>query len=65
MPKIKTHRGAAKRFKATGKGRLKHKQPYTSHILTSKPAKRKRQLRQAAYAAGPELKALKRLLPYL
>ena len=49
MPKMKTHRGAAKRFKATGKGRLKHKQPYTSHILTSKTAKRKRQLRQAAY----------------
>ena len=49
MPKMKTHRGAAKRFKATGKGRLKHKQPYTSHILTSKTSKRKRQLRQAAY----------------
>ena len=48
MPKMKTHRGAAKRFKATGKGRLKHKQPYTSHILTSKTAKRKRQLRQAS-----------------
>ena len=51
MPKMKTHRGAAKRFKATGKGRLKHKQPYTSHILTSKTSKRKRQLRQAAYTS--------------
>ena len=65
MPKIKTHRGAAKRFKATGKGRLKHKQPYTSHILTSRTAKRKRQLRQAAYMSGTETKSLRRLLPYI
>jgi len=65
MPKMKTHRGAAKRFKATGKGRLKHKQPYTSHILTSKTAKRKRQLRQAAYMSTVENKSLRVLLPYL
>jgi len=65
MPKMKTHKGAAKRFKATAGGRLKHKKAYRSHILTSKTTKRKRQLRHPAYAAGPELKALKRLLPYL
>jgi large subunit ribosomal protein L35 len=65
MPKMKTHRGAAKRFKATGKGRLKHKHPYTSHILTSKTAKRKRQLRQAAYMSTVETKSLRVLLPYL
>jgi len=65
MPKMKTHRGAAKRFKATGKGRLKHKQPYTSHILTSKTAKRKRQLRQVAYLSTAETKSLRVLLPYL
>ena len=65
MPKMKTHRGAAKRFKATGKGRLKHKQPYTSHILTSKTAKRKRQLRQGAYMSTTETKCLRVLLPYL
>ncbi len=65
MPKMKTHRGAAKRFKATGGGRLKHKQPYTSHILTSKTAKRKRQLRSPAYVAPAAAKSLKRLLPYL
>jgi large subunit ribosomal protein L35 len=65
MPKMKTHRGAAKRFKATGKGRLKHKQPFTSHILTSKTAKRKRQLRSPAYLSEAEAKAMKRLLPYL
>ncbi len=65
MPKMKTHRGAAKRFKATGKGRLKHKQPFTSHILTSKSAKRKRQLRAPAFLSEAEAKAMKRLLPYL
>lgn len=65
MPKMKSHRGAAKRFKATAGGRLKHKKPYHSHILTSKTTKRKRQLRETAYAAGPEMKRLKRLLPYL
>ncbi|MFA4903453.1 MAG: 50S ribosomal protein L35 [Desulfobaccales bacterium] len=65
MPKMKTHRGAAKRFKATGNGRLKHKQPFTSHILTSKSSKRKRQLRSAAYMSIAEAKSLKRLLPYL
>jgi len=65
MPKMTTHRGAAKRFKATGKGRLKHKQPYTSHILTSKTAKRKRQLRQGAYVSLAETKCLRVLLPYL
>ncbi len=65
MPKMKTHRGAAKRFKATGKGRLKHKQPYTSHILTSKTSKRKRQLRQGAYVSLAETKCLRVLLPYL
>jgi len=65
MPKMKSHRGAAKRFKATGKGRLKHKQPYHSHILTSKTAKRKRQLRASAILSGAETKSLRRLLPYL
>jgi large subunit ribosomal protein L35 len=65
MPKMKTHRGAAKRFKATAGGKMKHKKPYRSHILTSKTTKRKRQLRQGAYAAAPEVKILKRLLPYL
>jgi len=65
MPKIKSHRGAAKRFKATASGRVKHKRPFHSHILTSKSSKRKRQQRQPAYAAGAELKSLHRLLPYL
>jgi large subunit ribosomal protein L35 len=65
MPKIKTHRGAAKRFKATAGGRLKHKKSYHSHILTSKSRKRKRQLRRPDLVAATEVKSLKRLLPYL
>ena len=65
MPKMKSHRGAAKRFKATADGKMKHKKPYRSHILTSKTTKRKRQLRETAYAGRAEVKALKRLLPYL
>jgi large subunit ribosomal protein L35 len=65
MPKLKTHRGAAKRFKATGSGRLKHKRPFHSHILTSKTSKRKRHQRQGAYMSPTEHKSLERLLPYL
>jgi large subunit ribosomal protein L35 len=46
-------------------GRLKHKQPYHSHILTSKTAKRKRQLRASVILSEAETKCLRRLLPYL
>ena len=65
MPKMKSHRGAAKRFKPTGSGRLKFKKPGHSHILTSKSRKRKRQQRLTAYAHDTEMKSLERLLPYL
>jgi large subunit ribosomal protein L35 len=65
MPKMKSHRGAAKRFKPTGSGRLKYKQPGHSHILTSKSRKRKRQQRLPAYAHATEMRSLERLLPYL
>jgi large subunit ribosomal protein L35 len=65
MPKIKTHRGAAKRFKATASGRLKHKCPYHSHLLTGKSSKRKRKQRLAGYLNPVEAQSLKRLLPYL
>lgn len=63
MPKLKTHRGAAKRFKSTATGRLKHKRPGHSHLLTGKSRKRKRQQRLPASAHPTELKGLKRLLP--
>ena len=50
MPKIKTHRASAKRFRITKNGKVKMKHNYTSHILTKKSTKRKRKLRKGAYA---------------
>jgi large subunit ribosomal protein L35 len=65
MPKMKTHRGAAKRFKKTGTGKLKRAHAFTSHILTKKSPKRKRNLRKTAYVSTTQIKAIKKLLPYL
>jgi len=63
MPKMKTHKGAKKRFKITGTGKVKRMKAYKSHILTKKDAKRKRRLRRATIVATPgEAKNLKRLL---
>lgn len=64
MPKMKTHRGAAKRLKKTGSGRLKKHKAYKSHILTKKSTKRKRHLRKADLVAKSDEKRLKKLLPY-
>ena len=63
MPKMKSHRGAAKRFKSTASGRLKHKRPGHSHLLTGKSRKRKRKQRLPSYAHPAEIKGLKRILP--
>ena len=65
MPKMKTHRGAAKRFKKTGSGKLKRAKAFKSHILTKKSQKRKRNLRKAGYASVTQEKTMKKLLPYL
>jgi len=65
MPKMKTHRGAAKRFRLTGTGRLKRSKAYKSHILTKKSSKRKRNLRKAGYVSTTQEKIMKKLLPYL
>ena len=54
MPKMKTHRGAAKRFKVTGTGKLKRNHAYASHILESKSPKRKRNLRKSAIATSAD-----------
>jgi large subunit ribosomal protein L35 len=62
MPKLKTHRGAAKRFKLTGTGKIKRRKAYHSHILTKKNAKRKRNLRKPALVDSANLKAIKRVL---
>ena len=64
MPKMKTSRAAAKRFKKTGTGQLKRFKAYKSHILTKKTTKRKRGLRKMAYAAPANAKVIKKLIPY-
>lgn len=65
MPKMKSHRGAAKRFKLTGTGKLKRAKAFKSHILTKKSSKTKRNLRKTGYVDVTELKVYKKLLPYL
>lgn len=64
MPKMKTHRGAKKRFRVTAKGRFKRDHAYTSHIFSGKSRKVKRHHRQSTVVATTELHRLKRLLPY-
>ena len=65
MPKLKTKRAAAKRFSATGTGKLKRMKAYKSHILTKKTTKRKRNLRKATMADPTNAKVMKKVLPYL
>ncbi len=65
MPKMKTNKGAAKRFKATGSGKIRRSKAFTSHILTKKSTKRKRNLRKSGLIAEADVKAVKRMLPYL
>lgn len=65
MPKIKTHRGTAKRFKITGTGKVKRSKANKSHILTGKPAKRMRGLRTATLVAKADQKNIKTLIPYM
>ena len=64
MPKIKTRRGAAKRFKITGSGKVRRRRAYLRHILSTKTRKQKRNLRQPALVAASEAKAIKKLIPY-
>ena len=64
MPKVKTHRGAAKRFSLTKSGHVKRAHAYKSHILTKKSTKRKRRLRQGAFINAVEEKNIKVLIPY-
>jgi large subunit ribosomal protein L35 len=65
MPKIKTNRGAAKRFKTTGSGKVVRSKAFASHILTKKTTKRKRKLRKSGLIDSTNLKNVKRLVPYL
>ena len=65
MPKIKTNRGAAKRFRKSGTGKIRRNKAYTSHILTKKSTKRKRDLRQTTVVAKCDAKNIGCLIPYL
>jgi large subunit ribosomal protein L35 len=65
MPKIKTNRAAAKRFKKTGTGKVKRNKAFSSHILTKKTTKRKRNLRASALIENANMREVRRLLPNL
>jgi len=65
MPKMKSNRGAAKRFKASGTGKVVRNKAFASRILTKKTTKRKRGLRKDDIVDAANLKSIKRLLPYL
>lgn len=64
MPKIKTHRGAAKRFKVTGTGKILRRRANKSHLLTGKSSKRTRNLRNSALVDETMYKSIKSLIPY-
>jgi large subunit ribosomal protein L35 len=64
MPKLKTHKGAAKRFKKTASGKFKRRHSFARHILTSKARSRKRRLGNAVVADEANANALKEMLPY-
>jgi len=65
VPKLKTNRGAAKRFKKTGTGKIKGKRAFARHILTKKSANRKRGLRTPKLVDKRDAKGIKALLPYI
>ena len=64
MPKLKTNKAAAKRFRKTGSGRWRRRKAYASHILTKKTTKRKRSLRSPTLVHKSEQKRVERMLPY-
>jgi len=64
MPKIKTKRGAAKRFSLTGTGKIRRRRANHSHILTSKNRKRKRRLRSVTFVHPTDMKNVRKLIPY-
>ena len=64
MPKLKTHRGAAKRFKKTANGKIKRSNAFKSHIMTKKTTKRKRALDMPSIVSKSDLKRVQAMLPY-
>jgi len=65
MPKMKTNRGAAKRFKTTGTGKIVRSKAFASHILTKKSTKRKRGLRKSDLVDSTNVRGIRRILPYM
>lgn len=65
MPRLKTHRGASKRFKVTASGKIKRSKAYKRHLLTTKNSKRGRRLRKPAFVDKTQQKNIKLLIPYL
>ena len=65
MPKMKTKKAIAKRFRVTGTCKLKRSKAFKQHILTKKSAKRKRNLRKIGYVSVTQLKTMKKLVPYI
>jgi large subunit ribosomal protein L35 len=64
MPKLKTHKGASKRFRVTANGKIKRSKAFGAHLLTKKSSKRKRGLKQSTLVVKSEFKKIKELLPY-
>jgi len=65
MPKIKSHKSAAKRFSLTGSGKIKRAKAYKNHILNHKTRKTKRNLRKGGYVCAAEESNVKKMLPYM
>jgi len=65
MPKMRSKRGASKRFKATASGKIKRRKGWKSHLLEWKSPKRRRRLRQSALVSKADARRIRRLLPYL
>jgi large subunit ribosomal protein L35 len=65
VPKIKTNRAAAKRFRVTGRGKVKRNKGFKSHLLSSKGKKRKRKLRRSTLVSAVETRNIRKLVPYL
>ncbi|KWT91766.1 MAG: 50S ribosomal protein L35 [Nitrospirota bacterium] len=65
MPKLKTHRGAEKRFKKTGTGKIKRNRAYKSHMMTGKPSNRTRRLRTSTTVDATQQRNISRLIPFV
>ena len=65
MPKMKTHRGSAKRFKKTASGKVKRRRAYTSHLFANKSTKQKRHLRKASLVSSGDYKRIREMITYM